>query len=75
VLETSGVRVALPVCTSPDSADTERSPASHQTVEREFITRTVTALDDAPMGTHSVYVHWFRIDYGCWLDAEEVAPT
>lgn len=72
VLETSGVRVALPVCTSPDSADTEQSPTSHQTDEREFINRTVTALDDAPMGTHSVYVHWFRIDYGCWLDAEEV---
>lgn len=72
VLETSGVRVALPVCTSPCSADTDQSPTSHQTDEREFINRTVTALDDAPMGTHSVYVHWFRIDYGCWLDAEEV---
>lgn len=75
VLETSGVRVALPVCTSPCSADTDQSPASHHADEREFITRTVTALDDAPMGTHSVYVHWFRIDYGCWLDAEEVVNT
>lgn len=65
VLETSGVRVALPVCT-------DQSSASHQAVESEFITRIVTALDDAPMGTHGVYVHWFRIDYGCWLDAEEV---
>lgn len=65
VLETSGVRVAFPVCT-------DQSPASHHADEREFITRTVAALDDAPMGTHGVYVHWFRIDYGCWLDAEEV---
>lgn len=65
VLEDSGVRVALPVCT-------DQSSASHQAVESEFITRIVTALDDAPMGTHGVYVHWFRIDYGCWLDAEEV---
>lgn len=72
VLETSSVRLTLPVCISPDSADSEQSPASHQSVEREFITRTVTALDDASMGTHGVYVHWFRIDYGCWLDAEEV---
>ncbi|MNF60730.1 Antirestriction protein (ArdA) [compost metagenome] len=66
VLEDSGVHVALPVCT-------DQSPESHQAVESEFITRIVTALDDAPMGTHGVYVHWFRIDYGCWLDAEEVA--
>lgn len=76
VLEDSGVHVALPVCTSPDSADTDQSPASHQAdaqdAELAFINRTVTALDDAPMGTHSVYVHWFRIGYGCWLDAEEV---
>lgn len=66
VLHDNGVRLTLPVCT-------DQSPESHQTVESEFITRIVTALDDAPMGTHGVYVHWFRIDYGCWLDAEEVA--
>lgn len=37
-----------------------------------FINRCVAALDDAPMGEHNVYIHWFRIDYGSWLDAEAV---
>lgn len=41
--------------------------------EQAFINRCVVALDDTPMGEHNVYIHWFRIDYGSWMDAEDVA--
>lgn len=37
-----------------------------------FINRCVAVLDTAGMGEHNVYIYWFRIDYGCWIDAEEV---
>ncbi|MEH8198236.1 antirestriction protein ArdA [Aeromonas allosaccharophila] len=37
-----------------------------------FINRCVAVLDDAGTGEHNVYIYWFRIDYGCWLDAEEI---
>ncbi|MDW4562596.1 antirestriction protein ArdA [Aeromonas rivipollensis] len=40
--------------------------------EKAFINRCVAVLDTAGMGEHNVYIYWFRIDYGCWLDAEEV---
>lgn len=39
---------------------------------RGHFKRAVAALDEAGTGEHNVYVHWFRIGYGCWLDAEEV---
>lgn len=37
-----------------------------------FINRCVSVLDAAGTGEHNVYIYWFRIDYGCWLDAEEI---
>ncbi|MGU5710544.1 antirestriction protein ArdA [Aeromonas caviae] len=40
--------------------------------DQAFINRCVAVLDTAGMGEHNVYIHWFRIDYGCWIDAEEV---
>lgn len=40
--------------------------------DQAFINRCVAVLDTAGMGEHNVYIYWFRIDYGCWIDAEEV---
>ncbi|MGL6428805.1 MULTISPECIES: antirestriction protein ArdA [Aeromonas] len=50
------------------------TPVTGEAKER-FTDRAVAALDAAGTGEHNVYVHWFRIDYGCWLDAEEVVSA
>lgn len=57
-------------------ADAEQAQAEAEakaeTTTQSFINRCVLALDAGDTGEHSVYVHWFRIDYGCWMDAEAV---
>lgn len=40
--------------------------------EQAFIDRCTNALADGDAGDHSVYIYWFRIDYGSWVDAEDV---
>ncbi|NDO83169.1 hypothetical protein CJP72_21070 [Citrobacter sp. NCU1] len=43
--------------------------------EQAFINRCVSALDAAGMAEHNVYICWFRINYGCWINASDVVEA